>query len=192
MHKEFDDKKTTKSKLWNKIAKELSNRFNITEGDGKGCRQKFSNLSKTYIAYVNHQKKTGEEKIESPPFFEELHSIIGKILLIYYEIIIKYFVNPQNMEDTMPSLPSVTQDTENNNVVEKTDQSTVQNRFKARNTKVRPRTASEQILHLILHYNSRRSSKSRRTVWSIKRTFKANRRAERPTNKYFWIITSKK
>lgn len=77
---QFDDKKTVKAKLWQRIAKELIKNFNLGDNGAEKCRQKFSNLQRCYLNYVKHQKTTGSEKSDDiPPFFDELHSILGKI-----------------------------------------------------------------------------------------------------------------
>lgn len=75
----FDDKKTRKVKLWNDIAKDLKEKdFHLGEKGGERCRQKFANLQKAYLAYIKHQTTTGTERNDDfPPFFEELHSILG-------------------------------------------------------------------------------------------------------------------
>lgn len=82
--KKFDDRKTVKSKLWNDIAKTLSeNGYTIGENAGERCRQKFANLSKPYLTYIKHQKETGTDGSENvPPFFDELHSILGECFLL--------------------------------------------------------------------------------------------------------------
>ncbi|CAG9769773.1 unnamed protein product [Ceutorhynchus assimilis] len=93
MSKLFDDKKTRKAKLWNDVAKTLEdNNYKLGEKGGERCRQKFANLQKSYLAYIKHQTTTGTEKTdEVPPFFEEIHSILGG----------KHKVNPANLEDSM-------------------------------------------------------------------------------------------
>ncbi|CAH1959595.1 unnamed protein product [Acanthoscelides obtectus] len=75
----FDDKRTRKLKLWNDIAKEFEeNNFHLGNKGGERCHQKFANLQKTYLSYMKHQTTTGSERIDDiPPFFDELHSILG-------------------------------------------------------------------------------------------------------------------
>ncbi|CAH1105934.1 unnamed protein product [Psylliodes chrysocephalus] len=75
----FDDKKTSKRKLWNEIADTLKQYgFNVGPNRGERRRQKFSNLIKSYISYVKNQTVTGAERNDNiPPFYEELHSILG-------------------------------------------------------------------------------------------------------------------
>ncbi|CAH1990253.1 unnamed protein product [Acanthoscelides obtectus] len=75
----FDDKRTRKLKLWNDVAKELEeNNFHLGNKGGERCRQKFADLQKTYLYYMKHQTTTGSEIIDDiPPFFDELHSILG-------------------------------------------------------------------------------------------------------------------
>lgn len=84
---QFNDKKTVKAKLWLRIAQELKKNFNLGDNGAEKCRQKFSNLQRCYLNYVKHQKTTGSEKNDDiPPFFEELHSILGKIFSIIFHI----------------------------------------------------------------------------------------------------------
>lgn len=79
MADQFDDKKNTKAKLWQKIAGTLKeNNFSLGDKAADRCRQKFANLTKSYLSYVKQQQTTGEGKIDPPPFFDEMHSILGK------------------------------------------------------------------------------------------------------------------
>lgn len=77
----FDDKKNTKTHMWQVIANTM-NREGFFVGAGKEgaerCRQKFSNLEKKYVAFINAVKTTGNEKKEAPPFYNKLHGILGK------------------------------------------------------------------------------------------------------------------
>jgi hypothetical protein len=41
----------------------------------KQLKQKFSNLQKTYIKFRDNMKKTGTQKINPPPFYDDLHAI---------------------------------------------------------------------------------------------------------------------
>jgi hypothetical protein len=43
----------------------------------KQLKQKFSNLQKTYIKFRDNMKKTGTQKINPPPFYDDLHAILG-------------------------------------------------------------------------------------------------------------------
>ncbi|CAH1101791.1 unnamed protein product [Psylliodes chrysocephalus] len=78
----FDDKKTVKIQLWKEIAQELEkHKFNVT---GEQCRQKFSNIQKSYINYVRQINSTGSGKIDPPENYDLIHAILGgkdKILL---------------------------------------------------------------------------------------------------------------
>ncbi|KAB0790404.1 hypothetical protein PPYR_15236 [Photinus pyralis] len=78
--KSFDDKKTNKTSLWSKIAKELNDN-GYTVGEGKEgaekCRQKFANLQRQYISHRDHMKRTGENTKDPPAFFDEMHGILG-------------------------------------------------------------------------------------------------------------------
>lgn len=75
----FDDKKTKKLKLWKDLAKELELQgYNLGGNGGERCRQKFANLQKAYLSYISNQVTTGSEVKDVPPFFEEMHGILGK------------------------------------------------------------------------------------------------------------------
>lgn len=79
MASSFDDKKTIKAKLWQKISIIMQEKFNIGENGSEKCRQKFCNLQRTYLAYIKHQKTTGSGRNDDlPPFFAELHSILSE------------------------------------------------------------------------------------------------------------------
>lgn len=80
LNKPFTDKKTKKNKLWADIANQLQTQgFVFGSHPAERCRQKFANLQKTYLSYVRHQNTTGAENVEEPPFFLELHSILGNV-----------------------------------------------------------------------------------------------------------------
>lgn len=88
-NKEFGDKKTNKSKLWNKIAGSLKEMgFNLGDNGGEKCRQKFQNLSRLYIKHRKHMKTTGTAQKDPPMYFDQMHSILGK-----FKIEIKYLIN---------------------------------------------------------------------------------------------------
>lgn len=56
----FNDRKTIKSSLWQRIAVEMSEAgFYIGDGkeSGEKCRQKFANLQRTYMNHITHVKK---------------------------------------------------------------------------------------------------------------------------------------
>jgi hypothetical protein len=77
----FDDKKTNKTSIWIKISEELQQAgFYLCENKREAaekCRQKFANMQRQYLAYVNKVKTTGEGKHEPPAFFDEMHGILG-------------------------------------------------------------------------------------------------------------------
>ena len=83
MDASFKAKKTTKGKLWQQIADTLHQKgFIVGQNGAERCRQKFSNLTKAYLNYVKHQKTTGAgDSMEVPPFFDELHSLLSKLLI---------------------------------------------------------------------------------------------------------------
>lgn len=70
----FDDKKTTKTSLWNTIASEMRHTYDV---NAVQCKQKFDNLYKTYLKHLSHMKMTGTDKKDPPPFFNEMHGIMG-------------------------------------------------------------------------------------------------------------------
>lgn len=76
----FDDKKTVKSQIWALIAQEM-NIGGYYVGEKKEaiekCRMKFANLQRNYLNYWKHVSTTGGEKRDPPPFFEEMHDILG-------------------------------------------------------------------------------------------------------------------
>ncbi|KAL1488703.1 hypothetical protein ABEB36_014502 [Hypothenemus hampei] len=79
-NEKFNDKKTLKTTLWQKIALELNNKgYDIPKGreGGEKCRQKFANLQR--------------RKRDPPPFFNELQEILGD----------KDKVNPPYLEDSL-------------------------------------------------------------------------------------------
>ncbi|KAF5270784.1 hypothetical protein FQR65_LT17801 [Abscondita terminalis] len=94
--KEFNDKKTAKNIIWQKIAAGMNNLgFFVGEGvEGRErLRQKFANMSATYIKYLQKRKQTGEGKISYPPYFEEMDDILGD----------KHKINPVIVIDTARS-----------------------------------------------------------------------------------------
>lgn len=67
--------------LWTSIAEILeSNNFKLGCNGGERCRQKFANLTKAYQKYIKNQKTTGAAFMEQPPFFDEIHLILGEYL----------------------------------------------------------------------------------------------------------------
>lgn len=93
----FDDRKTVKTQLWQKIANEMSE-MGLFVGEGKDAvekmRLKFSNLQKQYLLYIKHMKSTGESQKDPPPFFELMHGILGR----------KDKSNPTNLQDTLKDI----------------------------------------------------------------------------------------
>lgn len=71
----FNDRKSVKLALWKEISQEMKKQgYNV---DAEKCRQKYSNLSKKYIAFVRHCTKTGNDKTAPPPFYDLLHKVLG-------------------------------------------------------------------------------------------------------------------
>ncbi|CAG9763726.1 unnamed protein product [Ceutorhynchus assimilis] len=74
----FNDTKTTKTSIWKIIAKKLmEENYNLGKDPVEKCRQKWANLQKKYLEHMKHLKTTGVERIETPPFFDILHGILG-------------------------------------------------------------------------------------------------------------------
>ncbi|KAF5276867.1 hypothetical protein FQA39_LY06418 [Lamprigera yunnana] len=77
---EFSDRRSTQKILWSKIAKTM-NEMGFYVGDGETgaekCRQKFANLQSSLVKTNNKRKRTGEGKMNNPPYFDELFDILG-------------------------------------------------------------------------------------------------------------------
>ncbi|XP_063907651.1 uncharacterized protein LOC135125855 isoform X2 [Zophobas morio] len=141
----FRDKKSTNNSLWAAIAKELEAKgYDICptkEGPAAKCRQKYVNLEKQYTTYIQHTRRTGEEKKCKPPYFNELHAILEN----------KHKMYPTSLQDSEGSEPvagpshqiSDTEDSQedNNNVNER-----VINRFAKTKRTVRPKSRSSEII----------------------------------------------
>lgn len=90
----FDDRKSSKAGLWQKIAVEMKIMgFDVGDGKegGERCRQKFANLQRSYVNFKKHMKTTGEEKCNPPPFFDEMDKILGH----------KDKISPSYLEDSL-------------------------------------------------------------------------------------------
>lgn len=91
--KEFADKKTSKNAVWQKIATKM-NEMGFYVGDGvegrERLRQKFANMTATYLKTIQKRTRTGEGKISYPPYFDEMNNILGE----------KHKVTPQLVIDT--------------------------------------------------------------------------------------------
>ncbi|KAL1488785.1 hypothetical protein ABEB36_014583 [Hypothenemus hampei] len=82
---QFNDKKTCKNDLWQKIAVQMTNMgFYVGTGiEGRDkCRQKFANLQTSYLKFIDKTKATGEGKLKKPPFYEELNEILGSNVIL--------------------------------------------------------------------------------------------------------------
>lgn len=111
------DKRTPKQKVWENIALKLQEDHGYVVGkslkdSGMKCHQKWRNLEKGYMIFIQNSKKTGTGKTKSPAYFELLHSILGKkhkvkppILLDTLQLDITEFdktvavVNPENSQE---------------------------------------------------------------------------------------------
>ncbi|KAF5294814.1 hypothetical protein FQA39_LY00298 [Lamprigera yunnana] len=77
---EFLDRRSIKKIYWGKIAKTM-NEMGFCIGDGETgvekCRKKFPNLQSSFVNTNDKRKRTGERKINNPPYFDELSDILG-------------------------------------------------------------------------------------------------------------------
>ncbi|VEN60031.1 unnamed protein product [Callosobruchus maculatus] len=124
MHREFDDKKTIKAKLWQRIADSIQeSNYNIGSNAAEKCRQKFANLMKAYLNFLKNQKITGPEAEDMPSFYNDIYKVFGA----------KHKIYPQhNIVDL--EAPS-------------TSNADVSNRFKLKKRKVQPLSKSDSILN---------------------------------------------
>ncbi|KAI4455475.1 myb/sant-like dna-binding domain [Holotrichia oblita] len=92
--KEFADKKTTKNAIWLKIAGKM-NEIGYYVGEGvegrEKLRQKYANLTGSYMKANQKMKATGEGKITYPSYYDEIDEIIGE----------KHKVNPPVIIDSL-------------------------------------------------------------------------------------------
>ncbi|CAH1114747.1 unnamed protein product [Psylliodes chrysocephalus] len=74
-----NDRKTLKQALLQKIAGDMKNKgFDIQEGrEGAEKSQKFANKQRSYLNYMKNIKTTGTEIKDPPPYFDEMHAILG-------------------------------------------------------------------------------------------------------------------
>ncbi|CAH1105142.1 unnamed protein product [Psylliodes chrysocephalus] len=93
----FSDKKNKKINIWQKIAEEMKKAgYNLGESikqNTEKCRQKFANLQKSYINFLDSVKKTGAEYQSKPAYFDDIHKILGE----------KDKVSPKFLIDSMTS-----------------------------------------------------------------------------------------
>ncbi|KAL1488840.1 hypothetical protein ABEB36_009304 [Hypothenemus hampei] len=137
----FKDRKTLKTSLWQKIAIELNdNGYAVTKGreGAEKCRQKFANLQRGYIKFIENMKKTGSEKRNPPPFFEELNEILG----------CKDKVKPPYLEDSFDECPPSTSSSSSCQLSPTSNRKKITNRFSA-NTSVRPSTNFQKIINIL-------------------------------------------
>lgn len=96
IQKQLLDKKTPKYKVWEKIALKLQEDHGYVvskslKDSGMKCHQKWRNLEKAYMAFIQNSKKTGTGKTKTPAYFDLLHSILGS----------KHKVKPAILLDTL-------------------------------------------------------------------------------------------
>lgn len=65
--------------MWSKIAKDIMDAgYKLGESPGEKCRQKFANLQKGYLAFIQNAKQTGAAAIKKPWYFEAMDCILGE------------------------------------------------------------------------------------------------------------------
>ncbi|KAL1505147.1 hypothetical protein ABEB36_004770 [Hypothenemus hampei] len=137
----FNDKKTLKTSLWQKIACELnSNGFNVPTGreGAEKCRQKFANLQRSYVSFIENMKRTGSGKRDPPPFFNEINEILGY----------KDKVHPPYLEDSLDE-SVMTSSSSSGEPPTTSTKNTIRNRFSTTNTSVRPTTNFSKVIELL-------------------------------------------
>ncbi|KAF5294106.1 hypothetical protein FQR65_LT10931 [Abscondita terminalis] len=156
----FNDRKTVKQSLWQKIASELRiHGFDIPEGreGAEKCRQKFANLQRTYLNYIKHIKTTGEEKKDPPPYFNEVDAILrnkDKVHPPYVEDSLDTSSNDVIDESTASCSNScLTVSTESNSCYSTANtvsdkQKEIKNRFRSSDTSIRPTSNFTKVVEL--------------------------------------------
>ncbi|KAL1513329.1 hypothetical protein ABEB36_002751 [Hypothenemus hampei] len=137
----FNDKKTLKTSLWQKIACELnSNGFNVPTGreGAEKCRQKFANLQRSYVSFIENMKRTGSGKRDPPPFFNEINEILGY----------KDKLHPPYLEDSLDE-SVMTSSSSSGEPPTTSTKNTIRNRFSTTNTSVRPTTNFSKVIELL-------------------------------------------
>ncbi|KAL1489776.1 hypothetical protein ABEB36_013710 [Hypothenemus hampei] len=109
-------------------------------GKEEKCRQKFANLQRSYMNFVQNMKKTGSGKRDHPPFFNELQEILGD----------KDKVNPPYLEDSL-SEPTIESESSSSSceIPINSRQKEIRNRFSSTITSLRPTPNSNKILELL-------------------------------------------
>jgi hypothetical protein len=51
--------------------------YSVGEGGREKCRQKFANLQSSYLRTKEKRRRTGEEKVQDSPYFQEMDAILG-------------------------------------------------------------------------------------------------------------------
>jgi len=78
IQKQLLDKKPPNYKVWEKIALKLQEDHGYVvskslKDSGMKCHQKWRNLEKAYMAFIENSKKTGTRKTKTPAYFDLLH-----------------------------------------------------------------------------------------------------------------------
>nr|CAD7259862.1 unnamed protein product [Timema shepardi] len=78
----LNDKKSTKTKVWEKIFEEMTSigykiASNTKEGGAK-CSQKWRNLERSYLQFIHHVKATRNDTKLPPKHYDLLHNILSK------------------------------------------------------------------------------------------------------------------
>ncbi|KAL1488112.1 hypothetical protein ABEB36_015070 [Hypothenemus hampei] len=137
MSDKFNDRKTLKNNLWSEICKKM-NAAGYVVGESKvgieKCRQKFANLQRSYINYVEHMKKTDESKRDPPLFRGLLHSILKN----------KDKIDPPYVEDS--ETENVTCTPGSSTAASDSDTEKIKTRFSSTKRTARPSSNTEKIL----------------------------------------------
>ena len=177
--------------MWGQIAEELMNHGlriakNKTDSAEK-CRQKFANLQRAYIAFVDNTKKTGSEYIPKPPFFDELNEILGEKDKVVPKFLMDSFAT-DNVEN-IPSSSSIESDRANDPLEEhqpstsKTGDSNKNVPPKSRPTKISVKPAKNIIVETLKEIEASQRNEINNIVQIIKQNMeKQNELLERQVN----------
>lgn len=186
--KQFEDRKTIKNQLWQKIATEMQNAgYYIGEGKeaAERCRQKFANLQKQYMNHVKHMTTTGEQRKDPPPFFEEMHNLLGS----------KDKVNPKNLQDSLMEQINIHDENKENTAVKENESPTyeIKNRFSSCKQSVRPKHTNSEIIELLkTHHHENREERNAHLKSLEKLLMEQNRQRERLLNQFQTLIDYQK
>jgi hypothetical protein len=77
-NKTFINKKKLVKTLFGRKLDQLNEMgYSVGEGGREKCRQKFANLQSSYLRTKEKRRRTGEEKVQDSPYFQEMDAILG-------------------------------------------------------------------------------------------------------------------